>query len=415
MTKKSLPQASFAAKILFSAALAALCVSCGDDGGTSSGDRATIVLGELPPLVKYVLIEGKRNSTDLLTSAGSYETTNLGSVGRLTVRYLDETELARDELGFGNLESDTGALKVFVDGEELANETELFPSDLGYEVPTNARVTHYTATIPIAGETVEIGFAGAPRRIKTSEVRLADETGVAYVDLSGVAEGVDALLYEDEAGFPEAKYVVWGGLRYAAAGSKVYLAAGRNPGWRLTSTDFEADGKAIPQKDWGEDFNNVSSSDFSGEIVLPAKAGSVVKVTGGAATEISSAAIKGKTFSASKAKEYIPVDGSSGDADEQVVDLAIEISFKADKTFSLTWDGEKYSGTYTMVDEENAQLQLNPGLDGSFAPTPGYGWWQIFKDGAGWSLLTNLVNGGWNMDENGGYPPVYKFALTAKS
>ena len=109
------------------------------------------------------------------------------------------------------------------------------------------------------------------------------------------------------------------------------------------------------------------------------------------------------------------MDGSSGDADEQVVDLAIEISFKADKTFSLTWDGEKYSGTYTMVDEENAQLQLNPGLDGSFAPTPGYGWWQIFKDGAGWSLLTNLVNGGWNMDENGGYPPVYKFALTAKS
>lgn len=256
-------------------------------------------------------------------------------------------------------------VRVLADGIELENTTEPrmgFLNKDGEEIylETNAVGDSFVSRQALPLRNMDIEIKGQPRVIWNSEVRLLDETGYAYVDLTGadVDWGWASEIWDYELDVPSGHCgSLVPGMSFCEVGMSFTVSAGVNPGYRIPS-DFRADGKPLTNMYYKINSDAFGEQNFeSTQLNMSTVQGEVVTVTSSLKTPIPET-LEGQTFTAAEAEASEYSEASDWWGEPQKVDISLKLSFEADRKVTFTWDGRTWKGTYDMASADDAYVTV---------------------------------------------------------
>ncbi len=233
-------------------------------------------------------------ATHKAESSNAYEFFS-GSV-TLTVTYNSLNNEEKEEyLGYGVFDDSEKPFKVFVNGREVENENpqasiphavDVEESDIVY---LNANVNYFTSTFNITSDvkTVEVTFENAPVKIKNMDLRLADETIYAYIDLSDLQKKFDYVHIWDgddpgqNISIPRILY----GLFYYNRYTKYFVVSfSAKDGYKISNPTFKVTGTddiTIKKCDMDISHTNCYIYCELKDGITNVPGGSIIKITGG--------------------------------------------------------------------------------------------------------------------------------------
>ncbi|MCR5172154.1 MAG: hypothetical protein K6B73_04755 [Treponema sp.] len=270
-------------------------ISC--DPEEETYPETKLKISAFPENVKSIHIDGSGNSTPIMenTSGFNGKISNIKGNGVIHINFNDLAESEYDTYaGYGNLESDTSVLKVFANGVELNDTTEYLSSNL-YNEETNAKLHSFAASLTI-GDSLEITFENAPRKIALNEIKLRRSNNFVYFDLSGIGQHMNASLADGEISSNGNAYgqVYSGGLYYC---SKYYdcpeLRITAEHNYTISVKNFKANGSSLTDTS-GESSHwfTASLESYMGTNYID----SVVSIAGGTTVVTDVSAYAGKTL-----------------------------------------------------------------------------------------------------------------------
>lgn len=312
----------------------AICISfiaCSDDDD-DNGTDFEFVLDEIPLNVKSIKLVGQNGSAyEWKTAPGSLTLPSLGSYGILYVNYAELSDYDKENcIGYGYFPLGSTPFQVLLNGkikEDSSNyyqapyaeyikiflgsdsswDTDDYPKDLvqlnndsnlggilmTYANPRarralNAKNNRYELRFT-AGDDITVTFANEPAKIEKSNLRLYNETGFSYIDVSGVGDNItfemkqtleikdmdDKTVIDSSTG-KEATYeqniypTVEGGSLYVCnTNTTVTITAKAFEGYSIKYHNFKADDESLSdiKESSGEYTFKVTSSDTNGGII----------------------------------------------------------------------------------------------------------------------------------------------------
>lgn len=311
-----------------------LQLSCKHNNNGTNYPETYVTIATFPENVKSVHIEGVGNMSPIYENAvNNVMVSNIKGKCKLLVQYSDIAEAdIMTYAGFGNLRSDSAPLKVFLNGTELENQNQ-YKETATSGILTNAQIDHFEAEFE-AGDKVSITFENSPRKIPNSELRLLNETGYCYYDITGIGAHINASIRDQSDGAGGLSNITYDGLYFSKIDAvNLYLEYYVEKNYKITSDTFKRNGTAIEPVG---DYIYIDPSSTSGDIV---------KITGGVAELIDSTAFAGKSFRSTTINKRPGASSSQPDIGE--ITLALSGS-TGDRTYVLTVDEERYTGEWYM-------------------------------------------------------------------
>lgn len=280
----------------------------------------------------------------------------------ITIYYDNLSDNEKDEyFGYGIRTNSKKPFKVFINGEEAENEAPLAEATLYDEKrKLNVKLDEFKTSFDVTGiKTVELTFENAPEKIKNKDIRLANDSQWAYIDINELFENFKSVnLYrkKSENNWMELEKLARNGLYLFDAYWQrfyVYYTVKDNYYSSLEDARFTFSGVENAELTVTE---TISGNFYTGNVYVGTRVpnGTVIKLSGGTVTayDVSDFAGKSLVFS-----ENIPgvkdkitsatltlTDNSSISAvSDPIVNLA------GGRTFLLTIDGTSYSGTWVAT------------------------------------------------------------------
>lgn len=309
-----------------------------------------VTIATFPENVKSVHIEGVGNMSPIYENAvNNVMVSNIKGKCKLLVQYSDISETDRKTYaGFGNLSSDSAPLKVFLNGTELENQTE-YKETSTRDILTNAKIERFEAEFE-AGDTVSITFENSPRKIPNSDLRLLNETGYCYYDITGIGAHINASIQDQSNGAGGLSNITYDGLYFSKIDAvNLYLEYDVEKNYKITSDTFKRNGTAIEPVG---DYIYIDPSSTSGD---------VVRITGGVAELIDSSNFAGKTFTASG--NNIIKTSAEGETINSIT--LVLSSAEGERTYTLTVDSKTYTGIWYMRRDNVCIIGISYSLNGN--------------------------------------------------
>ncbi len=336
-----------------------LLFSCQNENGKGwEGTKLIVEDGNYPANIKEIrLVNTTGTKYCVLNQAGICESTEYfnGNV-TLTISYSRLTEEDKKEyLDYGYFTDSENSFKVYINGVEAENEkaAETVEYDeAALELNVNTEYFRTNFDIGDAKE-IKLTFANAPEKIKRRDVKLADETGIAYIDIDELRKNCKSVyLYysENDISIPE---VVKDGLLFF----KIY-----EPGVECSISakdNYYIDDTSIKvEPDTYNEIEIVTTTKnyccFKVIFNSPPKKRSVIKLS------CETKAFDTKNF-AGKKFDYVKNSAEPDFNISQVNNASLELSddTSENKTFNLNLNNKAYTGSWIITDENKIKLSFN--------------------------------------------------------
>lgn len=310
----------------------------------------------------------------MLWQAGTYQAEEyFTGNARLVVSYNTVGSDERQEwFAFGNTNADENPLKVFINGAEAEDETlpavrtwtefndNQEPEEQSIELNVKSEES-FTASFDITDlKEVNVTFENAPRKIKNSEVRLADEQFYAYIDLNELKKNFRTFeLRATDVFTGKTRYLPtltnYGSIYFFDYNGdhELNLAMASKYNYYISGDDLTADFeyaefvKTYPT----EERPDKNYMEFKITLNYIPGRGQVIKITGGEVTAYDTQAFAGKELTFLKALDL--------ENHEDIESASIKIDDGAEKTFEMTMNGTDYFGTWIIKDDDMISLSLD--------------------------------------------------------
>lgn len=331
-----------------------LLVSCPQPQLKKGYEGTKLVVPQWPENIEHVQLSFENSTWSLncyqanVCEATEYFTGN----AILTIYYSRIDNSERDQyFGYGIRSNAENQFKVFVNGEEVENE---FPQATYHsnkedtDLELNANIDHFRATFNVTNvQNVEVTFENAPEKILNKDIRLADETTYAYIDITdlterfkyvSISENVSNTWYDFE------KLARGGPYYFSRYTQNFYIDLSVVDNYYISSTDlnFNIDSENIPAEiSASQNSNEINCNlhiTFTSSSPDKAPAGSVIKVTGGTITPYDVSNYANKTLEFAEACQNENFD--------EVNQAELELVDNGSKTFNLTVNNKEYTGTW---------------------------------------------------------------------
>ena len=330
--------------------------SCKNDNGNDwEGTKLTVEAGNWPENVQHIQL-GDSKSWLNLYKAGTCQS-NLYFKGEVTLR-IDYFELTEEDkknyFAYGTLKNSETPFKVYVNGVEVENQ---FPQEtVSYnneKLELNANIRYFKYTFDI-GEALEIKltFQNAPEKILRKDVRLSDETSIAYFDIDDLKENYKSvnLYYNNNNQLDDIYPVIPNGLLFFDIYKTEYYCYITAKDNYYVSSSLKVEPASYNEV---EIINNNESYNYCDyKIIFSSipKKRSVIKLSG-ETKPFDTKNFAGKTLNFVKNSAYIG----------QVNNASLELSDKnaEENTFTLNLNNQVYTGNWIIKNEKEIELKFN--------------------------------------------------------
>ncbi len=317
--------------------------------------KLTVEAGNWPENVQHIQL-GDNKSWLNLYEAGTCKS-NLYFKGQVTLR-IDYFELTEEDknnyFAYGTLKDSENPFKVYVNGVEVENQNPqetVSYNNKEFELNANIRYFQYTFDIGEALE-IKLTFQNAPEKILRKDVRLADETGIAYFDIDNLRENYKSVyLYYNNNQQDNIYPVIPNGLLffdiYKIPEYNCYITAKDN---YYVSSSLKVEPASYSEveiinknKSYNYCYYKISFSS------IPAKR-SVIKLSG-ETKPFDTKNFAGKTLSFVENSTY----------ECEVNNASIKLSDKnaEENTFTLNFNNQVYTGNWIIKNEKEIELKID--------------------------------------------------------
>ncbi len=333
-------------------AMSFACLSCKLEEEEKGWEGTKLVVSQWPENVTTVRLKADTSTFSLpLHNAGSMMASEYFSGNTvLTIEYdrLNDNEYG-EYYGYGIRTDSQAPFKVFINGVEAENEVLSDKITLGNEeVEVNLITGSFKASFNVTGvKTVEVTFENAPEKILTKDIRLTDETIYAYIDTSALFENFKQVsVWEKPSSSSQMKELPRLGRNGLYVINKYtpdfYVDVTVKDNYYISDDDFAIDVPAtVTFKDYDREDVGQIKVEFKSSGPAYVSAGTVIKLSGGKVTAYDVTNFAGKRLVFSEC--------TPGSSVVNTASLSLAEDLVTERTFSLTIDGNDFSGTWKAV------------------------------------------------------------------